>query len=70
MMARKGAFFTYQKLLMLYERISAAYAYLQLAADMDMQELPLLQRNIRELARQAESMAEQALELADAVGAH
>jgi hypothetical protein len=70
MKAKAGAFLTYQKLLMLYQRITAAHAYLQLAADMDMRELPLMQRSVRELARQAESMAKQALELADAVGAH
>jgi len=67
MRAKTGAVLTYQKLLTLYQRISAAHTYLQLAADMDMRELPLMQRNIRELVRDVKRVAEQALQLADAV---
>jgi hypothetical protein len=61
----KGPSLLEYKLVLLYERICAAESYLQLAANLDIAELPLLRRDVRELAKRVRELAQQTLELAE-----
>jgi len=61
----KGLSLVQYKLVLLYERVRAAESYLQLAANLNIAELPLLRRNVRELAKHVSELAARTLELAD-----
>jgi gamma-glutamylcysteine synthetase len=61
----KGLSLLEYKIVLLYERIRAAESYLQLAANLDVAERPLLRRDVRELAKRVRELAQRTLELAD-----